>query len=196
MKAASADEFYAGADRFFAELAALRAILLEFPFEETVKWGAPFYCVGGVNVVGVAAFKDHFALWFPQGALLADARRVLVNAQEGKTAAQRQWRMRAAGDIKPAILRAYLKEAIALARAGARVPQAKPAPARLPAELDAALRADSRASAAFARLSEGRRREYAAYIAEAKLEATRARRVAKVMPMIRAGVGLNDAYRR
>jgi uncharacterized protein YdeI (YjbR/CyaY-like superfamily) len=38
-------------------------------------------------------------------------------------------------------------------------------------------------------------REYADYIASAKRADTRQRRIEKILPMIVAGVGLNDKYR-
>jgi uncharacterized protein YdeI (YjbR/CyaY-like superfamily) len=43
-------------------------------------------------VVGIGSFKSYFGLWFHQGALLSDDENVLINAQEGKTKALRQWR--------------------------------------------------------------------------------------------------------
>ena len=66
---------------------------------ETVKWGGPVYTANGRNVVGLAAFKSCFGLWFFDGARLADKDRVLVNAQEGKSKSMRQ---RQASDVKPA----------------------------------------------------------------------------------------------
>ena len=68
--------------------------------EETVKWGGPVYVADGKNIVGLGAFKSYFALWFFQGALLADQEKVLVNAQEGRTKALRQWRFENKREIK------------------------------------------------------------------------------------------------
>ena len=39
------------------------------------------------------------------------------------------------------------------------------------------------------------KREYAEYIASAKQHATKQKRIDKILPMIEAGVGLNDKYR-
>lgn len=58
----------------------------------------------------------------------------------------------------------------------------------VPAELGSALEADSRARAAFERLSYTHRKEYARWIGEAKREETRARRLAKAVQMLREGV--------
>jgi len=41
----------------------------------------------------------------------------------------------------------------------------------------------------------GLRREFSDYIADAKRTETKLSRIAKILPMIIAGVGLNDKYR-
>jgi uncharacterized protein YdeI (YjbR/CyaY-like superfamily) len=114
-RAATADEFYDGLDLWREEAARLRSLVLSCGAEETVKWGGPVYTAQGRNVVGVVAFKSYFGLWFFDGARLDDKEGVLINAQEGKTKAMRQWRMTAAKDIRPALVKAYVKEAIRLA---------------------------------------------------------------------------------
>lgn len=47
-----------------------------------------------------------------------------------------------------------------------------------------------------AALTPGRQREYAEYIASAKRADTKQTRLDKIMPMIVAGIGLNDKYQR
>jgi uncharacterized protein YdeI (YjbR/CyaY-like superfamily) len=149
----------------------------------------------------MGAFKAYFGLWFFQGALLEDKAGVLVNAQEGVTKALRQWRMQSAADIRPRLVRRYLKEAMALVDAGRQIRPARNRTARnrpliLPDDLRRALEQNETAKARFAALTPGRQRAYAAYIAEAIREATRAKRIGKILPMIEAGVGLNDRRRR
>lgn len=114
-RAATPDAFFEGLTQWRAEADKLRAILLGCGLEETVKWGGPVYRADGKNVVGLAAFKSYFGLWFFDGARLADKERVLINAQEGKTKSMRQWRMTKAADVKPALIKAYVEEAAALA---------------------------------------------------------------------------------
>lgn len=83
-----------------------RRILLSLPLEVTFKWGSPCYAYRGRNVVAIDGFMQYFGLWFFQGALLEDAAGLLINAQEGKTKALRQWHMRSVDDIDaPAIRR-------------------------------------------------------------------------------------------
>lgn len=193
--AKSADEYFAGAKMWGDELKILRNILKAEDLVEEVKWGGPCYTHGGKNVVGLGAFKSYFGLWFHQGALLEDKAGVLTNAQEGKTKALRQWRMNAARDIKPAMIKRYVREAIGLAGEGRRIAPARDKPVVIPPELKKALQRNKKAGARFKALGRGAQREYADYIAEAKREETRVRRLEKILPMIAAGAGLNDKYR-
>ncbi len=193
--AKTVDDYIAQADRWRDEIARLRAILLDVGLDETVKWGGPCYTLDGRNVVGIGAFKSCFGLWFFQGALLADPAKRLVNAQPGKTRAMRQWRMQSAADIRPRLVRQYASEAAELAARGREIrPRRRPA-ASLPPELEAALGADNAVRTAFDKLTPGRRREFAEFIAGAKRAETRERRVARALPLIREGRGLNDPYR-
>lgn len=193
----SPDDWYAAVTKWPEEVAELRKILTALPLEETIKWNMPVYVSGGRNVVGVGAFKSYFGLWFYDGALLADKSDVLTNAQAGKTQALRQWRMLGAADIKPAIVRRYVKEAIQLAADGKTVPRTKPKTRlTLPQELNDALRANPELKQSFTALTAAQRREYATYIGEAKRAETRRQRTDRAIPLILSGAGLNDRYRR
>ena len=70
----------------------LRRIILSTGLQETVKWRSPVYTVNNKNVVGIGAFKSYAGIWFFHGALLKDTQGKLINAQEGRTIALRQWR--------------------------------------------------------------------------------------------------------
>jgi len=178
-----------------AELTALRDILRGTVLEEGIKWGAPCYMLGGKNIVGMMAFKANFGLWFHQGALLKDKAGVLINAQEGKTHALRQWRMASRDEIKPELIRQYVNEAIANGKAGKTVKIPKKPPPVIPRELSEALAQDTEVREKFEALTLGPKREFTDYISEAKQDATKQRRLAKILPMIKAGTGLNDKYK-
>lgn len=194
-RSASVEEYFRTATLWVDEQSTLRDILRATGLVEELKWGGPCYTHNGKNVVGLGAFKSYFGLWFHQGALLADDAGVLINAQPGKTRAQRQWRMQDASDIRPALIRRYVKEAIALVEAGREIRADRSKAVVVPPELSKALRRRKGATAAFRALSKGKQREFADYIAAAKRAETKARRVDKVLPMIEAGLGLNDRYR-
>ncbi len=176
------------------ELTLLRALLLETELSETVKWGAPHYTIDGKIVVGIAGFKSYAGLWFHQGVFLTDAAKVLVSAQRGGAKALRQWRFSSKEEIDPALVTAYVLEAIQNQKDGKEM---KPQPKRvsLPSELKEALARSAELSEAFDLLTPGRRNEYAEYIAGAKQEKTRISRLEKCIPMMINGVGLNDRYK-
>jgi uncharacterized protein YdeI (YjbR/CyaY-like superfamily) len=54
------------------EFEKLRAIALESPLSEELKWGCPCYTYQGSNVVLIHGFKEYCALLFFKGALLKD----------------------------------------------------------------------------------------------------------------------------
>lgn len=195
-RASSADDYFAKARAWKNEQLRLRAVLLATPLTEDIKWGTPCFTYKGKNVVGISGFKSYFGLWFHQGALLQDDDNVLINAQEGKTKALRQWRMTSGADIKPTIIKRYVKEAISLVDQGKAIGADRSVQVTVPAELQNALRRSKGATAAFRRLRPGLQREYADYIATAKRDETKKNRITKALPMIMAGVGLNDKYRR
>lgn len=193
-RAKTVDDYIDSSEHWQDELCRLREILVSTGLEETVKWGAPCYTENGKNVVGLGAFKSYFGLWFFQGALLEDAAGYLINAQEGKTKALRQWRMTTKAEIKPAVIKRYVKAAAALAREGKEIKADRAKALVLPDELRNSLRV-AKSTAAFNALRPAQQREYANYIAEAKRGDTKQRRIEKILPMIDAGVGLNDKYR-
>ena len=194
-RAKTVDEYIDSAENWKDELIRLRKILNSTELEETVKWSAPCYTADGKNIVGLGAYKSYCGLWFLQGALLADKQKVLINAQEGKTKALRQWRFQSSSEIDARLIKAYVKEAIEVERKGLAVKPERGKKVELPPELAEALRADKQASTAFKALTPGKQRDYANHIAEAKREATKRSRIAKVLPMIRGGKGLHDKYR-
>lgn len=189
------DEYMRNAELWRAEQNRLREILLSTGLTEDVKWGGPVYTWNGQNVVGIGGFKSYFGLWFFQGALLRDERKLLVNAQEGRTKALRQWRMQSARDIKPAVIKAYVSEAIDLAKAGKKIGPQRRKPIVTPPELEKALARNAKARDGFKALRPGLQREYTDYIASAKRDETKQKRIEKILPMIATGKGLNDKYR-
>ena len=189
------EEYLVAADNWADELVRLRKIVSSCGLQEEIKWGAPCYTDRGKNIVAINGFKTYFGLWFYQGALLEDKSGVLLNAQEGKTQALRQWRMHSASDIKPLLIKRYIKEAVAFSRAGKSVVLRAGKALPLPTELEQALQSSVAARRSFAALRPGQQRAYIEHVAAAKRADTRVRRVAKCLPLILAGAELNDQYR-
>jgi uncharacterized protein YdeI (YjbR/CyaY-like superfamily) len=175
-------------DRWQAEIAELQKILSGFDLAEECKWGKPCYTLDGTNVVIIQGFKDYCALGFFQGALLKDPKKLL--AQLGQVQAARVMKFASAKEIvtKAAIIKAYLREAMSIAKAGFKV-ETKPAKAPMPEELKEKFRNDPRFKHAFDALTPGRQRGYLFHFAGAKQSATRTARIEKAMPAIFAGRG-------
>lgn len=177
------------------ELMVLREIILSTGLKEEIKWGGPVYTLNGKNVLAIGGFKNFFTIWFHNGAFLSDPGKILITASEGRTRGLRQWRFTSMKEIKPALVKKYIKEAIENEKAGKRIKPEKKPPIEIPAEYKAAFKKDKALKDAFAKLTPFRQREYLEHVVEAKTEETRLRRVEKAIPNIRKGIGLNDKYR-
>jgi uncharacterized protein YdeI (YjbR/CyaY-like superfamily) len=191
-----------GAESFFKknklypeEMKKLRRVVLSTGLEETLKWGAPVYVYQGKNIVGLGAFKSYFGIWFYQGALLKDSAKKLINAQEGVTRALRQWRFSEGEKIDEKLVKQYILEAIKNAKEGKEIKARVGKPLIIPAELMELFKKRKDVQSVFEKMSLSHRREYADYISEAKKPETREKRMAKIIPMIMKGGGLNDRYR-
>ena len=150
----------------------------------------------GKNIVGMAGFKNHFGLWFFQGALLKDKNKVLLNAQEGKTKAMLQWRFSSMEEIDVELIKDYVLEAVKNQKQGKEIkPQRNQKPLIIPELLQKELDANVALKEKYETFSLSKKREYADYISEAKREATKQSRLEKIIPMILEGKGLHDKYK-
>lgn len=176
-----------------AELAALRALVLDSGLNEECKWGVPCYTVNGGNVVIIHSFKEYCALLFFKGALLKDTKGILVQQTENVQAG-RQLRFTDVQEITKlkTTIKAYLQDAIAVEKAGLKVAMKPTAEFAMPEEFQAKLDASPTLKAAFEALTPGRQRAYLLHFAAAKQATTREARVKKCMPLILSGKGLLD----
>jgi len=177
------------------EVETLLRILRSMGMEETIKWGSPVFTYHGKNIVSAGGFQHFFTLWFYDGVFLQDALNVLITASEGKTKALRQWRFTHASQIREAEIRSYIQEAMSNAAAGIGLKPEKAAMPDIPEVLQSALSSDSALDDAFQNLSPFKQKEYIEHIGSAKRPETRQARLAKSIPMILQGIGLNDKYR-
>lgn len=189
------DDYIAKSTQWQDVLTKLREIILSTGLEETVKWGGPAYTLNGKNIVGLGAFKSYTGIWFFQGVFLKDEKNKLVNAQEGKTRALRQWRFNSVKEMDPDLIKSYIFEAIDNQKEGKEIKPARTKPVVIPPELQNAFQRNSTLQDRFNELSPACKREYAEYVAEAKREDTRLRRIEKIIPMIMEKAGLNDKYK-
>ncbi|MBI1770002.1 MAG: YdeI/OmpD-associated family protein [Bacteroidetes bacterium] len=171
----------------------LRMIVLDCGLTEELKWGCPCYTFENSNIVLIHGFKEYCALLFMKGALLKDPNCILVQQTENVQAA-RQIRFTNAEEIvkMESILKAYIKEAIKVEKAGLKVPLKKTSEFNMPEEFQNVLDATPVLKKAFYALTPGRQKGYLLYFSSAKQSKTREARIEKYMQQILDGKGLED----
>jgi uncharacterized protein YdeI (YjbR/CyaY-like superfamily) len=164
-------------------------VLAGLAMNEQRKWGKPTYTQDGKNIVLLQGFKEYFGLIFFKGALLKDSKKVLV--QLGQVHAGRVMKFTSVKEIsaQAATIKAYVREAIAVEKAGLRMEPKKASDVPVPEELTERFRRDPRFERAFNALTPGRQRSYLYHFAAAKQSATRVARIEKAMPTIFEGRG-------
>jgi uncharacterized protein YdeI (YjbR/CyaY-like superfamily) len=189
------DEYLKKVKKWQEESKKLRRIVLDCGLTEESKWGKPCYTFQNSNVVIIQGFKEYCALLFCKGALLKDANRILIQQTENVQAA-RQLRFtnaREIAEMEP-ILKAYIREAVEVEKAGLEVSYKKTSEFAVPAELQTKLDATPALKEAFEALTPGRQRAYLLYFAAPKQSKTREARIEKYTPQILKGQGPNDDY--
>ena len=171
----------------------LRTLVLSCDLNEELKWGCPCYTLQSNNIVLIHGFKNYCALMFMQGALIKDTKGILVQQTENVQAA-RQIRFTNVQEIlknKSTILN-YLKQAIAIDKAGLKVELKKTTEFNMPAEFKQVLDEMPALQTAFKSLTPGRQRAYLLYFSSAKQAKTRESRIEKYIQQILDGKGLED----
>jgi len=187
------DVFMRHQKQWRAEFEKLREVVLKCQVIEELKWESPCYTVNGKNVVLIHGFKNYFALAFFKGALMKDPQNLLVqptkNVQGG-----RQLRFESIDEViaKESIIKAYIREAIRVEKAGLEVEYKGTAEFEVPEEFALALKKSAKLKKAFEALTPGRQRGYLLHFAGAKLAKTREARIEKCTPDIMIGKGLTD----
>lgn len=187
------DFFFNESGQWQAEYEALRPIVLDCGLTEELKWGKPCYTLDGGNVLLIHGFKEYCAILFHKGALMKDPKGILVQQTENVQAA-RQVRFTSAKEIGKlkTTLKAYIREAMDVEKAGLKVDFKKSTEFVMVEEFRRELDADSALKAAFEGLTPGRQRAYLLYFSGAKQAKTREARVEKCVPRILDGLGLDD----
>ena len=178
-------------DRWLKEIQKLRSILLDCGLQETRKWGKPCFTFQDRNVAIIQPFKEFCALMFFKGSLLDDSRG-LLRTQGKNTQAALRMEFTQESQIKKSVVASYVKQAIALEKAGRKVAFRAKDELELPEELARHLKRDPKLAKAFNALTPGRQRGYVLYIAGAKQSTTRIGRIEKCVAKILAGKGMND----
>ena len=149
-----------------------------------MKWSMPAYLAGGKIILITSAFKGHAALNFWRGQEIGDG--------QPKAGAMGQFgRLRSVHDLPPdAELDSLIREAAALAKSAPAPRKTKHAPKPPPEmhpEFAAALAKAPKAKATLDGFPPSAQRDYFEWIAEAKQDSTRQKRIADAVQWLNEG---------
>jgi uncharacterized protein YdeI (YjbR/CyaY-like superfamily) len=151
---------------------------------ETLKWSAPAFTIDGKILLIMASFKAHMAINFWRG-------QELRGAAASRDAMGQFGKLTSVDDLPPnAEFERLIREAAALAKTAPAPRKTKHAPKPAPEmhpELAAALDKHRTAKENFKAFSPSAQRDYLEWIAEAKQDATRAKRIATAVEWIGEG---------
>lgn len=161
--------------------------------EEDIRWRMPAYLVDRKLVLVTAAFKQHAALNFWRG-------QELQSTHDSVGAMGQFGKIKSLEDLPPdAELDRLIGEAAELAKTAPapRKPKSEPkAAAEIHPDFAVALQTAPNAKAVFDGFPPGQRREYVEWIAEAKQDATRQKRIATAIEWIGEGKRRNWKYEK
>ena len=198
------DAYIAGAQPFAQPiLAHLRKLFHKGcpEVEEAIKWSMPFFLYKGAVMANMAAFKQHCAFGFWGEEINVALREAGVIESDAMGTLGRITRI---DDLPPEKeMVKWVREATALVDNGQhtspisarrRVVKAPKPALETPAEFASALKKSKKAAAVFEKFSPSCKREYIEWIAEAKREETRAKRIKSAIEMLAKGKSRNWKY--
>lgn len=169
--------------------------------KETIKWSRPFFEYKGVILCNMSAFKEHcsFGFWGQEiGAILSDAG-VLRDGAMGSLG-----RISSVAGLPPEkAMLGWIRQAakfidngehtspIAARSSVVKAPKAAP---QSPPDFASALKTNRKAASVFTAFSPSCKREYVEWIADAKREETRQKRIAQALEWIAEGKQRNWKY--
>lgn len=160
---------------------------------ENIKWSMPHFDYKGV-MAGMGAFKEYCVFGFWKSEL------VLPPEQNAEKSAMGSFGcIKSVADLpSDKTLIGYVKKAAALNDAGIKAPwqanRRKKAPFTVPDYFTAALKKNAKARKTFEDFSPSHRREYVEWVAEAKRDETRQKRLATTLEWLAEGKPRNWKY--
>lgn len=152
--------------------------------EETLKWSMPSFTIDGKILIGMAAFKQHAALNFWRG-------QELRGAEASRDAMGQFGKLKSLDDLPgEAELDDLIRQAAELAKtapAPRKVKHEPKPPAAMHPEFAAALKASPKAQQVLDGFPPSARREYLDWVADAKQDATRRKRISDAVQWLSEG---------
>lgn len=164
--------------------------------EETIKWSVPFFKYKSGTFCNMAFFKEHCAIGFWKASLIKSLEKT---KDDDSKSAGNYGKITSLADLpSDKKIIAHLKEAMKLNEAGVKLPP-KPKPVekkdfQIPVELIAALDKNKKAKAVFEAFSPSHKREYSSWIAEARSEDTRNKRIKSALEWMVEGKSRHWKY--
>lgn len=165
--------------------------------EETMKWSFPHFIYKGKNLCAMASFKQHctFGFWLEREMKTMQE----ITQDIEKNSMFSLGKIAQIGDLpsKPQLKKA-IKEAMELTDMGVTMKKAAPSKTEMevPDYFQDALNTHQIALDVFLKASPSFRKEYITWIADAKTEATRHKRMNQALEWIAEGKGRNWKYER
>jgi len=167
--------------------------------EEKMKWSFPHFDYKGV-FCSMASFKEHCAFNFWKAKLIPDPHNLL---KENSMRAMGQFgKIKSLNDLPDdKIILQYLIEAMKLNESGIKVTSGRPPEKekkelKVPEELIRGLQKNKKALETFEKFTYSHKKEYVQWIAEAKTDVTRKKRVETAIEWMAEGKGRNWKYQR
>jgi uncharacterized protein YdeI (YjbR/CyaY-like superfamily) len=152
--------------------------------EETLKWSMPTFMYKNEILAGMAAFKQHATFGFWRGSL------VVGKSDEQMSGMGQFGRLTSLDDLPPRPeLEALVRKAMQLTDDGVKPPRDKhkKEPFSVPQDLRAAIDANPAAAATFEDFPPSAQREYVDWVAGAKRDETRSKRLAQTVEWLAEG---------
>lgn len=167
--------------------------------EEKMKWSMPFFDYKGEMMCHMASFKQHCALGFWKGSIMKDP--ALRETAASETAMGHAGKITSLKDLpSDKKIIAWIKEAMVLNENGIKLPPKPKAAAtseiKMPDYFSKALSKNKKAKTVFDAFTPGKRKEYIAWLTEAKTEDTRNKRMEMAIEWIAEGKSRNWKYEK
>lgn len=172
------------------------AVISAYPHLDCkVKWGMPHYDHKGI-MCGLGAFKNHVNFFFHKGVHMKDPYKVFNGGKDNKNMYHLKFTSKEDVDLK--IIIEYVEEAIRINEKGIKIDTGKTTAKKeldIPQELQDALNANSKAKQYFDNFPYYKKKEYTEWIASAKREETKQKRLKQTITQLEQGIGKEDKYR-
>lgn len=145
--------------------------------EETMKWSMPHFDYKGSMMCHMASFKHHCAFSFRKAALLSDGEKLIAKAKT-EEAMGHLGKITTLKDLpKDSVLLKYIKEGMILNEEGIKLPGKNKSAGKkeldIPDYFFKALKKNKEAAKTFNGFNYSNKKDYVAWVTEAKTEATR-----------------------